>query len=167
MVYCALSTDWAIFILIPLQFRLALFCAGQPLMRWVVDVRCLALHVDRGVAWRWGNDFQGDRRRTRTNNNSTNCCVFSICWSTFRPCVFLQGFAVLAVVGGGVEVVAVSTGCFVAQGLVPVFANSSGRWGPVAPVVFFSFSMFVVVVVAGYLPALAVVDYLRRLPVGE
>ena len=69
--------------------------------------------------------------------------------------------------GGGVEVVVVSMGCFVAQGLVPVFANSSGRWGPVAPVVFFSFSMFVVVVVAGYLPALVVVDYLRRLPVGE
>ena len=52
--------------------------------------------------------------------------------------------------GGGVEVVAVSTGCFVAEGLVPVFASSFGRWGLVTPVGFFSSSMFVVVVVAGY-----------------
>ena len=38
----------------PIQFRLASFCAGRPLMRWAEDARCLSLHVDRGVTWRWG-----------------------------------------------------------------------------------------------------------------
>ena len=135
-------------------------------MRWVPDGRYPFWYVDRGEAWRWGNDCLDDQRRIHTKNNRIDCCVVLICWSTFLPCVVLPCFVVRIDVVGEVVYIVGAMDWFVAAESALAFASSFGRRVPVALVVFFFSSTSVVGPVVGCLHAQVVLDCARRLPVG-
>ena len=94
--------------LIPRLCRLAMSCVVRPLMRWVPDGRCPFWYVDRGVAWRWGNDCPDDRRRIHMKNSRIDCCVFLVCWKTFLPCGVPPCYVERIVVVGEVVCIVVS-----------------------------------------------------------